>query len=68
MLRAGGQQLQDECKDKYKTDIKFGEIAVIHGGGSLECNRVYLTTLPNWNSENNPRQVKRFFKVLFKSI
>jgi hypothetical protein len=57
VLREGGQDLQNECKEKYPNEIKFGEIAVVHGHGALECNFVYLTTLPNWNSEHNPQQV-----------
>jgi O-acetyl-ADP-ribose deacetylase (regulator of RNase III) len=57
VLREGGQQLQNECKEKYPNEIKFGEIAVVHGHGTLDCNYVYLTTLPNWNSEHNPEQV-----------
>ncbi|XP_060577859.1 protein mono-ADP-ribosyltransferase PARP14-like [Ruditapes philippinarum] len=57
VLREGGQDLQNECKEKYPNEIKFGEIAVVHGHGALECNFVYLTTLPNWNSEHNPEQI-----------
>ncbi|XP_053407686.1 protein mono-ADP-ribosyltransferase PARP14-like [Mercenaria mercenaria] len=57
VLKAGGKKLQDQCKENYPNGIEFGEIAVIDGGGSLECNKVYLTTLPNWNSDHNPRQV-----------
>ena len=65
VLREGGQQLQNECKEKYPNDIKFGEIAVINGCGTLECNKVYLTTLPNWNSNHNPEQVGYFYHIVY---
>lgn len=60
LLMAGGKELQDECAAKYPGGIKNGDIAVINGGGKLECNKVYLTSLPNWHSEGNPKQVTRY--------
>ncbi|KAL4232400.1 hypothetical protein ACF0H5_009968 [Mactra antiquata] len=59
ILKAAGQELQDECKQKYPENIKFGEIAVVCAYGSLECSRVYLTALPNWNKHEDPTQVLR---------
>lgn len=66
VLREGGQELQNECKELYQNDIKMGEIAVLHGHGTLECNRVYLTALPGMSSEIDPKQVVH--KVMTDSL
>ncbi|XP_067657209.1 protein mono-ADP-ribosyltransferase PARP15-like [Haliotis asinina] len=51
MLEAAGDDLQDECKTKYPSGIKAGEVAVT-GGGNLSCKQVYHITLTDkWRSD-----------------
>ena len=47
LLKQGGNQLQDFCKNKYPEGIKNGQLACIDCG-KLKCEKVYLTALPEW--------------------
>ncbi|XP_041371316.1 protein mono-ADP-ribosyltransferase PARP15-like [Gigantopelta aegis] len=50
IIKAGGDSIHQECKDKYPNGIKAGEIAVT-GGGNLHCRFVYHTTLDMWSPD-----------------
>ncbi|KAL3864547.1 hypothetical protein ACJMK2_006219 [Sinanodonta woodiana] len=52
LLQEGGQGLQIECKTKYDEKIEEGEVVDINGG-NLQCDKVYLTVLPDWRRSNN---------------
>lgn len=59
LIKHGGQQLQNECKQKYPEGIQNGELAVIDGG-KLKCERVYLTALPEWKDAKGGKILKDF--------
>ena len=47
LMKQGGPLLQSECEKLYPTGIQDGEVAVI-GSGNLNCDQVYLSSLPSW--------------------
>lgn len=66
ILQAAGQDLQTEINAKYKSDIKFGEIAYV-SGGKMECKHLYMTCLPGWDQKDlKPTEVR--IKTLTKII
>lgn len=50
LLKAGGQELQQECKKV--APIKTGEV-VATGPGKLPCHHVLHTVLPGYKSTNS---------------
>nr|KAG5706732.1 hypothetical protein BaRGS_007235 [Batillaria attramentaria] len=49
ILKVGGSSLQEECRQKYPSGIKAGEIAHTRGHG-LACKEVYHLALTTWSS------------------
>lgn len=47
LVKQGGAQLQTDCNKFYPNGIKDGEVAIIDSG-NLNCDKVYLTSLPAW--------------------
>ncbi|KAH3790018.1 hypothetical protein DPMN_168212, partial [Dreissena polymorpha] len=51
ILQVAGQNLQTEINGKYKSEIKFGEIAYV-SGGQMKCEHLYMTCLPGWDQKD----------------
>ncbi|KAL3863201.1 hypothetical protein ACJMK2_004967, partial [Sinanodonta woodiana] len=60
LLAAGGQQLQDECKQKYPKGIKHGEVAIT-GAGELHCICVLHGCLPDWSDDGSTLSILKTF-------
>lgn len=59
LVKQGGAQLQTDCNRLYPNGIEDGEVAVIDSG-NLNCDRVYLTSLPSWKeAASNGGKVSR---------
>ncbi|KAK3095211.1 hypothetical protein FSP39_011607 [Pinctada imbricata] len=51
LLRVGGDKVQEECKLKYRSGIKPGQVAITKGG-DLQCSQVYHGTLQKFTRDN----------------
>jgi hypothetical protein len=49
LLKAAGQEMQDECHRTYSRGITADQIAVT-GGYNLRCKEVFHIVLENWNT------------------
>ncbi|XP_046557245.1 protein mono-ADP-ribosyltransferase PARP14-like [Haliotis rubra] len=67
MLKAAGDDLQDECKTKYPSGVKAGEVAVT-GGGNLSCKQVYHITLTDGWSSDQPGTEKLLRGTILKCL
>ncbi|XP_046554245.1 protein mono-ADP-ribosyltransferase PARP9-like [Haliotis rubra] len=67
MLEAAGDDLQDECKTKYPSGVKAGEVAVT-GGGNLSCKQVYHITLTDCWSSDQPGTEKLLRGTILKCL
>ncbi|KAK3598397.1 hypothetical protein CHS0354_019800 [Potamilus streckersoni] len=56
LLKKGGQILQEECKMKYLSGIKDGDIAVTRGG-NLDCQIVCHGALKSWCDETTNKKI-----------
>ncbi|XP_048239340.1 protein mono-ADP-ribosyltransferase PARP15-like isoform X6 [Haliotis rufescens] len=51
LLEAGGQVLQDECRQQYPSGVKAGTLVQTQGG-KLACKKVFHVVLEVWAQEN----------------
>ncbi|KAL4240940.1 Poly (ADP-ribose) polymerase [Mactra antiquata] len=63
LVKQGGALLQSECSRLYPNGIQDGEVAVIDSG-SLNCDKVYLTSLPSWKDAgiNGGKVFRKFMR------
>ncbi|XP_076461058.1 uncharacterized protein LOC143293737 [Babylonia areolata] len=62
LLRVGGMEIQEECKAKYPSGIKMGELAVTKGG-KLMCKKIFHCTLPK---EKDTAKIRKVVKDAVK--
>ncbi|XP_048239688.1 uncharacterized protein LOC124111846 [Haliotis rufescens] len=66
LLNAGGQVLQDECRQQHPLGAKPGTV-VQTGGGKLTCKKVFHVILKDW-SDGDEKAEKTFLAVVTTSL
>jgi len=51
LLDVGGKSLLTECKTRFPSGIKYGEVVAVNGG-NLKCKQVYFISLPDYEDED----------------
>jgi len=69
LLVEAGKQFVADCR-KFPAGIRYNEVVSI-SGGNLKCNKVFLTSLPDFKFEDKTEKINPIevcMKILFKSI
>ena len=54
LLKAAGEELQEQCRDNYPDGLDNDEIAVLNPG-NLNCKKVYLVSLMKWTGDTEEK-------------
>lgn len=51
ILKDGGKNVEEDCKNKYPNGIELGQIAEVKAG-YLPCSRLYIGYLPQYRRDH----------------